>query len=78
MGSIDPDKTEYYNPDDYLYRIRKDASRKELILTDVDDYILASTIHNNVKYKGNIYCAAYGDPGKICTAFDGDCNSGKL
>lgn len=57
LVDIDPDKTEYYNPTDYLYRIRKDGSGKELILTDVDDYILASEIHNSVTYEGNIYCS---------------------
>ena len=30
---------------------------KELILTDVDDYILASAINNSVTYEGNIYCS---------------------
>ncbi|MDE6847187.1 MAG: DUF5050 domain-containing protein [Lachnospiraceae bacterium] len=57
LVSIAPDKTEYYDPDDYLYRIRKDGSGKELILTDVDDYVLASEIHNSVTYEGNIYCS---------------------
>lgn len=57
-GLVDPehDMTGYHPSDGYLYRIRKDGTGKELILTDVEDYILAQAAGNNVIYEGNIYC----------------------
>lgn len=45
--------------DDFLYRIRKDGSGKELLLEDVDDYMIADTHDAKVMYDGYIYCGRY-------------------
>ncbi len=45
--------------DDFLYRIRKDGSGKELLLEDVDDYMIATTHDAKVMYDGYLYCGRY-------------------
>lgn len=43
----------------FLYRMKKDGSEKELLMTEVDGYALASESGNDIMYDGNIYCGKY-------------------
>ncbi|MDE5597404.1 MAG: DUF5050 domain-containing protein, partial [Lachnospiraceae bacterium] len=42
--------------DDFLYRIRKDGSGKELLLRDAENYMFAATNGEKVMYDGYLYC----------------------
>lgn len=45
--------------DEFLYRIRKDGSGKELILTDAKNYMINTENGGKVMYDGYIYCGRY-------------------
>ncbi|MDE5597607.1 MAG: DUF5050 domain-containing protein, partial [Lachnospiraceae bacterium] len=49
----------YSSNDNFLYRIRKDGSGKELLQKDVYDYMIAATNDMKVMYDGYIYCGKY-------------------
>lgn len=56
-GLVSVSEAEEMSPWDYfLYRIRKDGSGKELLLKDVDDYMIVSANGGKVMYEGYLYC----------------------
>ncbi len=49
----------FLDSDNFLYRIRKDGSGKELLLKDVYDFMIAAANDTQVMYDGYIYCDRY-------------------
>lgn len=60
-GLLTADEIESMNPfrDDFLYRMRKDGSGKELLLSGGFAYEIVAVNGRKLAYEGNIYCDRY-------------------
>ncbi len=58
--------------DDFLYRTDKDGLRRELIATEVRQYVLSEGDDQNVRYTGQVYCWKWKEENTVVSRMDLD------
>lgn len=69
-GLVTEETSEYDK--DFLYRMKKDGTKRELITTDVQQYVLYDGRYQNVRYAGDVYCCRRQDDATVISRMDFD------